>query len=176
MELSLCSCGINDDGMSSLSGALTLCPNLKILELSQNLFGPIGGRELAKVIKATSSIESIFVLGCDAMNKDGATSLLQAVAKNQTVQTIFLPEMLESAVTPVPSDVARRIAWLPDVTTNKTVDLSGRKIAPKILGKYFVYGNYFDSKFLTYYKLLHKHVVLNSVTQSAFVLKLAVVE
>ncbi len=124
--LSLSSCSIDNHGMSYLSVALKYCLKLKDLELNGNLFGPFGSQELAKLIMDSTSIESVFAFGCDAMQAEGTTSLLQAMSRNQSVQTMFLPDVLKHVATPVYSHLASRVVWLPNMFTEKIVDLSGK--------------------------------------------------
>ncbi len=66
-ELKLNSCGIDDDGIAILSGSLLPASNLKDLEVQRNLFGPAGAQALARMIEGSNSIESIALLGCDAI-------------------------------------------------------------------------------------------------------------
>ncbi len=112
--------------MCYLLAALEYCLKLQDLELNGNQFGPVGSQELAKFIKDSTSIENVFVLGCDAMQTEGTTSLLQAMSRNQSVQRIFLPDVFEHAATPVLSHLASRVVWLPDICTQNIVDLSGK--------------------------------------------------
>ncbi len=124
--LSLSCCSIDNQGMCYLSVALKYSVKLKDLELNGNQFGPVGSQELAKLIKDSTSIENVFVLGCDAIQAEGTTSLLQAMSKNQSVQRMFLPDILEHAATSVFSHLASRVVWLPDICTQTIVDLSGK--------------------------------------------------
>ncbi len=126
--LRLSSCSIGNEGMFYLSAALKHCLKLKELELNGNPFEPVGSQNLAKLIKGSTSIKNVFVLGCDAMQAEGTTSLLQAVSRNQNV---FLPEVFEQAASPLYGHLATRVVWLPDIFTEKLVDLSGRRFSKK---------------------------------------------
>ncbi len=121
--------------MCYLATALKYCIKLKNLELNGNQFGPVGSEELAKLIEDSSSIENVFVLGCDAIQAEGTTSLLQALSRNQSVQRMFLPESFEHTTTSVFSHLASRVVWLPDICTQNIVDLSGKRFSNSI-GKF----------------------------------------
>ncbi len=135
-ELKLNCCGIDDDGIAILSGSLLPASNLKGLEVQRNLFGPTGAQALARMIEGTNSIESIALLGCDAIGDEGVITLLQSLTVNQTVQTLFLPDIYECTVGSEYSQQANRVVWLPDIALQSAVDLSGAHVNAKILGKF----------------------------------------
>ncbi len=135
-ELKLNSCTIDDDGIAILSGSLLPTSNLKSLEVQRNLFGPTGAQALARMIEGSNSIESIALLGCDAIGEEGASKLLQSLKVNQSVQTLFLPEIYEYAVGSEYSQQANRVVWLPDIALQSAVDLSGAHVNAKSLGKF----------------------------------------
>ncbi len=107
------------------------CSELSYLELNGNPLGSIGMQELAKVVERSTCIQCISVLGCTVIGNGGTTQLLQALSKNQSVQAIFLPEEL---CTTAYSHLASRAVWLPDIATDRVVDLSNSFI-PMELGK-----------------------------------------
>ncbi len=135
-ELKMNSCTIDDDGIAILSGSLLLASNLKGLELQKNLFGPTGAQALARMIEGSNSIESIALLGCDAIGNEGAITLLRSLTVNQSVQTLFLPDIYEYAVGSEYYQQANRVVWLPDIALQSAVDLSGAHISAKSLGKF----------------------------------------
>ncbi len=136
-EISLSSCGIDGEGMSHLAGAIMHCSDLSNLELNGNPLGSIGMQELAKVVEQSTCVECISVLGCTVISSEGTTKLLQALSRNQSVQTIFLPEEL---CTTAPSHLANRALWLPNIAAEKVVDLSNSFI-PMKLGKFLQLKN-----------------------------------
>ncbi len=107
------------------------CSLLSYLELNGNPLGSIGMQELAKLVEQSTCIECISVLGCTVIESEGTTKLLQALSRNQSVQTIFLPEDL---CTTAHSHLATRAVWLPDISTGRIVDLSNNFI-PIRLGR-----------------------------------------
>ncbi len=135
-ELKLNSCGIDDDGIAILSGSLSPESNLKGLEVQRNSFGPVGGQTLARMIEGCNSIESIALLGCDAIGEEATIALLQSLSINQSVQTLFLPDTYECAVGSEYSQQANRVVWLPDIALQSAVDLSGAHVNAKSLGKF----------------------------------------
>ncbi len=136
-EISLSSCGIDSEGMSHLAGAILQCSELSYLELNGNPLGSIGMQELAKVVKQSTCVECISVLGCTVIGSEGTTKLLQALSRNQSVQTIFLPEEI---CTTAHSHLANTALWLPNIATEKIVDLSNSFI-PMKLGKFLQLKN-----------------------------------
>ncbi len=136
--LSLSCCSVDNQGMCYLSTALKYCVKLKDLELNGNQFGPVGSEELAKLIDDSTSIENVFVLGCDAMQAEGATSLLQAVSWSLSVQKMFLSDMFEHAATSVYSHLASRVVWLPDICTQNIVDHLGCLMSFPLWGLLFM--------------------------------------
>ncbi len=137
-ELRLNSCGIDDDGIAILSGSLLPASNLKRLEVQRNVFGPTGAQALARMIEGRNSIESIALLGCDAIGEEGTITLLQSLAVNQSVQTLFLPDIYEHTVGSEHSQQANRVVWLPDIALQSTVDLSGAHVNAEGLGKFSI--------------------------------------
>ncbi len=105
------------------------CSELSYLELNGNPLGSIGMQELAKVVEQSTCVECISVLGCTVIGSEGTTKLLQALSRNQSVQTIFLPEEL---CTTTHSHLATRALWLPNIATEKIVDLSNSFIPMKL--------------------------------------------
>ncbi len=135
-ELKLNSCGIDDDGIAILSGFLFPASNLKGLEVQRNSFGPTGAQALARMIEGSNSIESIALLGCDAIGEKGTIKLLRSLKVNQSVQTLFLPDIYEYAVGSEYSHQANRVVWLPDIALQSAVDLSGAHVDAKSIGKF----------------------------------------
>ncbi len=135
-ELKLNCCGIDDDGITILSGSLLPSSDLKVFEVQRNLFGPTGAQALARTIEGSNSIESMALLGCDAIGVQGTIALLQSLTVNQCVQTLFLPEIYKYTVGSEYSQLANRVVWLPDIALQSAVDLSGARVNAKSLGKF----------------------------------------
>ncbi len=134
-QLNLDSCKIGDEGITTLSQFLLATETLKDLVLQRNTFGPQGAEQIAMVMEKSKSIENIVLIGCSAIGKEGTNRLLQSLAVNQTVQTLFLPRMYKTFVEPENSHFSSRVAWLPDAVFKGTVDLSWTHINPISLGK-----------------------------------------
>ncbi len=99
------------------------------------MFDHEGAFELAKAVRASSSIETISLLGCTAVGKDGVISLLRSLSNNQSVQKMFLPDVFEQdAVTDYPH-LASRVAWLPDIATQSVVAVYHTKVNIGHLGE-----------------------------------------
>ncbi len=133
-QLKLDSCNIDDEGMTILSQFLPETLTLTDLELQRNIFGPRGAQELAMVLKSNKSIENIVLIGCTTVGEEGTQRLLQGLAVNQTVQTLFLPLVYEKVTEPENPHVSTRMAWLPDVVLKDAVDLSWSPVNPQSLG------------------------------------------
>ncbi len=133
--LKLSSCGIDDEGMVSLTKALTQSSRLKELQLQRNIFTHEGAVDLAKVIQGNRSLETISLLGCDAVGKIGTIRLLQSLTTNQTVQKLFLPDAFQHVSNSEHSYLASRVVWLPDIATQNIVKLYGTRVNVRSLGE-----------------------------------------
>ncbi len=134
-RLKLDSCEIGDVGITTLSQFLLETETLKDLMLSRNTFGPQGAEQIAMVMEKSKSIENIVLIGCNEIEKEGTNRLLQSLAVNQTVQTLFLPLMCKEMVEPEYVHLSGRVACLPDAVLERIVDLSWTPIDPISLGK-----------------------------------------
>ncbi len=135
IDLRLSCCSISDQGMTYLSRALAQSTKLKEVQLQRNAFGFAGAQELAKAIVSNKCIQSLSLLGCDAMGEEGTTRILQSLTGNSSVQKVFLPDAFEHVVTHDHSDLSSRVVWLPDVDTLKVVNLSEKTVDVTRLGK-----------------------------------------
>ncbi len=133
--LKLSSCGIDDEGMVSLTKAVTQSSRLKELQLQRNIFTHKGAIDLAKVIQGNRSLESISLLGCDTVGEAGTIRLLQSLTTNQTVQKLFLPDAFQHAATSEYCYLASRVVWLPDIATQNIVSLYGTRVNVRSLGE-----------------------------------------
>ncbi len=107
--------------MTFLSKALNHSLKLKDLQLQRNVFDYKGALELAKVVSGNSSIETISMLGCNAIGKDGVIGLLRSLSSNETVRQMFLPDEFEQDAATDYTYLATRVAWLPDIATQAVV-------------------------------------------------------
>ena len=76
-RLSLINCGITDERVKTLSGAIR-CSNIKILELSMNFIGNEGALALANSIESCLTLHTID-LSCNRIGDDGALAIVRAI-------------------------------------------------------------------------------------------------
>ncbi len=138
IDLRLGCCSIDDQGMIYLSRALAQSTMLKEVQLQRNSFGFTGAQELAEAIKSSRSIQSLSLLGCDTMGEEGTTRILQSLSWNLSVEKVFLPDTFQHVVTHDHSGLSSRVVWLPDVATQKVVNLSEKTVNVTRLGKCIV--------------------------------------
>ena len=134
-ELRLNGCKMNDKLIAILCGSVMQTSTLKILQVQRNTFGPVGAQDIANVIKSSSSIESVVLLGCNAIKQDGINILLQGLASNEGVQVLFLPDIYKHATEAEYPHLAGRLVWLPDIVHETVVDLFGMSVSIGALGK-----------------------------------------
>ncbi len=134
IDLRLSCCSIGDLGMTYLSRALSQSTTLKEVQLQRNPFGFAGAQELAKAIESNRCIESLSLLGCNTLGDEGIARILQSLTGNPIVQRMFLPDTLRHVVTQNHSHLSSRVLWLPDVATQKVVNLSEKAVDVTRLG------------------------------------------
>ena len=138
-ELKLTNCGIHDSGICKLSEAFSQHANLKIVELERSQLVVSGAVSLAEAIKVNVSIETLSLIGCETMEKEGATEILKCVKVNGTLKSLFLPYMFEKVVSTMSADCHQlrgRVQCCEDVVTEKVVDISHKRVNVKNLGEY----------------------------------------
>ena len=84
-ELSFSGLGWGDDDAALLAKALSLCEDLRVLDLSQNRIGPTGASVLAPAAATRGSLTSCDVRH-NAISGEGASQLAAAVLSNDKIE------------------------------------------------------------------------------------------